>query len=98
MIEVNGRFFDWDEDKYVSNLVKHKIDFHEAITIFNDPNIVERYDEKYSFYEERFKAIGLSENMRILMVCHCYKENGDLIRIISARKATKGEIRIYGGA
>ena len=97
MIEIKSRFFDWDEDKYKINLRNHKIDFHEAVTIFDDPNIIERYDEKHSLYEERFTAIGLSENMRILMVCHCYRESGDLIRIISARKATKGEIKIYGG-
>lgn len=90
--------FVWDDNKHESNFNKHGISFEEAATVFKDPNYVEIYDEEHSLEESRFMVIGFSENMRVLTVCHCYRDDGNIIRIISARKATKGEIKIYGGA
>ncbi|MCL1986566.1 MAG: BrnT family toxin [Firmicutes bacterium] len=88
--------FVWDEDKYYSNIKKHNVDFYEAATVFEDPNSVLEEDEQHSYDEERFTIIGMSEELRILMVCHCYREN-DITRIISARKANKKEIKKYQG-
>lgn len=88
--------FIWNENKHVANIKKHGITFPEAATVFDDPNAVNTYDLEHSYNEDRFIVIGLSENRRLLMVCHCFRD-GDLIRIISARKATKGEYKLYGG-
>ena len=91
----NDRFI-WDENKHDDNICKHGIDFFEAATVFDDPNAVIEYDETHSIEEDRFVVIGISENMRLLLVCHCYKDDGDKIRIISARKATRPEANQYG--
>ena len=91
----NDRFV-WDEDKYDANVKKHGITFLEAMAVFDDPHALYKHDIEHSEDEERFIVIGLSSVMRILVVCHCYRD-GDVIRIISARKATKPEIKQYGG-
>ena len=91
-----NRFF-WDEEKHKINKRTHGIDFFEAATVFDDPNAEPEYDQDHSHDEERFKIVGISENMRLLLVCHCYRD-GDSIRIISARKATRPEANKYGGA
>ena len=90
-------YFVWDAQKYDANIKKHGVDFYEAATVFDDPQAVSFYDEAHSLDEDRFIIIGLSANERVLMVCHCFRENGDIVRIISARKAIKSEINIYGG-
>jgi len=90
-------FFNWDRDKNLSNIEKHGIPFKEAATVFLDANAALLNDDEHSEEEERFIIIGMSGNLRLLMVCHCYRENEDIIRIISARKATSGERKIYGG-
>ncbi|MCL2378864.1 MAG: BrnT family toxin [Defluviitaleaceae bacterium] len=77
---------------------KHGIDFFEAATVFDDPNAVSAYDDEHSHDEDRFVIIGMSENMRMLIVCHCFRVNGNFIRIISPRKAKKMETMLYGGA
>jgi len=87
--------FNWDENKNQSNIKKHKISFEEAATVFYDDNAVYINDISHSYEEERFLVIGRSKQYRFLFVCHCYKEN-DIIRIISARKATVHEINLYG--
>ena len=85
----------WDKIKNDSNIKKHKISFQEAATVFDDPDSITEYDEGHSNDEDRFSIIGLSANMRMLLVCHCYRNGDNFIRIISARKATKYEHDIY---
>ncbi len=88
--------FVWNETKAKENLRKHKISFEEAQTVFTDPYARIIYDPDHSKSEERFIILGLSSSLRILVVCHCYKEDEMIIRIISARKATKNERKKYG--
>lgn len=87
--------FEWDESKNSLNRKKHGIWFEEAQTAFEDQNARLFLDEKSSGSEDRFILIGLSSSVRILIVVHCYRESDETIRIISARKATKKEIKVY---
>ena len=95
---MQGLVFEWDENKNKANIRKHGISFNEALTVFSDENALLISDEEHSYYEERFVIIGLSLNLHLLVVCHCYKESESVIRLISARKATKKESNQYGGA
>ena len=88
--------FIWDKNKADENHRKHKIRFEEAQTVFTDPNARMIFDSKHSGEEERFILLGISSALRLLVVCHCYRENDMVIRIVSARKATKQERRQYG--
>jgi len=90
--------FNWDDDKNKANIRKHGISFNEAATVFLDENALFMTDEEHSDYEERFIIMGLSANLRLLVVCHCYRGNDKVVRIISARKATGKENGLYGGA
>ncbi len=90
--------FEWDEEKNRSNIKKHGISFVEAMTVFDDDDALYKPDIGHSFIEERFIILGISKNLRLLVVCHCYRSNDDVIRIISARKATRSESEQYGGA
>ena len=87
--------FEWDDKKNVLNIMKHGIDFHEAITVFLDEDGLIINDPEHSDIEERFIIIGVSNKGNILIVCHCYRENDEVIRLISARKATKRETKQY---
>ena len=87
----------WDENKNRKNIKKHKISFEEAETVFYDPEGILISDPEHSLEEDRFIILGLSKMLNLLVVCHCYKENDEKIRIISARKATKNESKFYGG-
>jgi uncharacterized protein len=87
--------FEWDEKKAEDNLKSHKVSFEEALTIFSDPNARMIYDPEHSEDEERFILLGISSGLRLLTVCHCYREDDMIIRIISARKATKKEQKQY---
>ena len=88
--------FDWDEKKNASNQKKHNgVSFEEAQTAFLDPNARLISDPDHSEDEDRFILLGVSERFRVLVTCHCYRQNDSVIRIISARKATKKEIRTY---
>ena len=91
----NSRFV-WDDKKHDANISKHGISFVEAMTVFDDPNARYLADTEHSDDEERFVVVGFSNFLRMLVVCHCYR-SGDIIRIISARRATKKETRLYGG-
>ena len=88
--------FVWDEKKAKENFIRHKMSFEEAQTVFSDPNARMIFDTEHSGDEERFILLGISSGLRLLVVCHCYRENDMLIRIISARKATKKEQKQYG--
>ena len=86
--------FEWDEEKNVSNQKKHGVSFQEAETVFIDENALLIHDPDSS-KEDRFILLGLGAKFRLLVVCHCYRENDEVIRIISARKATKTEQKRY---
>jgi hypothetical protein len=89
---------EWDIKKASSNKKKHDINFEEAKTAFYDENALIIDDPDHSDDEERFILLGLSSVTRLLVVCHCYRKKDSVIRIISARKATKKEsMQYYGG-
>lgn len=87
--------FEWDEHKAVANFKKHQVSFEEAKSIFFDEFGVQFFDEENSAGEDRFLMLGMSLEARLLIVCHCEREHGSVIRIISARKATKRESAFY---
>ena len=90
--------FEWDPNKNKANILKHRISFEDAQTVFDDENAKYLYDDAHSSEEERFHIIGEDAHFRELAVCHCYRgEDSEIIRIISARKATKLEIDYYYG-
>lgn len=91
-----GISFEWDEKKNVSNKKKHRISFEEAQTVFFDENALLIHDPDQSRGEDQFVLLGLSSKFRILVVCHCYRKSDEIIRIISARKATRSEQKEYG--
>ena len=80
--------FSWDDRKDKTNQKKHGISFDEAQTVFFDDNAIEFYDPDHSENENRFIMLGLSYCLRVLVVCHCLRENDSEIRIISARNKT----------
>jgi len=92
---MNEVDFNWDPRKADINLQKHGISFEEASSAFYDDRARIMYDPDHSQDEDRYVLLGVSEESRLLMVCHLYKENDRLIRIISARRATKDERRQY---
>ena len=87
--------FAWDPKKARANLDKHGVRFEEARSVFYDEHAVEFYDDKHSQWEDRFLLLGLSSRLRLLLVCHCYREKEGVIRIVSARKATQAESKHY---
>ena len=87
--------FDWDEQKNKSNRTKHGIWFEEAQTVFGDLHGRLFYDLEHSEHEDRFILLGLSSAARVLVVVHCYRSSDSVVRIISARKATRKEVRFY---
>lgn len=87
--------FEWDENKNKVNITKHGIDFAEACSIFFDDKAILFDDPDHSDDEDRFLLIGMSRTTRVLTVSHCYRKEGEVIRIISARKATKTETDYY---
>ena len=92
---MNKIQFQWDKNKAVENLKKHGVSFQEAETVFYDENAVEFYGDKHSEWEDRFLLLGVSATLRLLLICHCFKENDAVVRIISARKATAQEAKFY---
>lgn len=88
-------YFEWDDNKNETNKKKHKISFEEAKTVFYDADALVIDDPEHSIEEERFIILGLSQKANLLVVCHCYRASETVIRIISARKATKNEARQY---
>jgi uncharacterized protein len=87
--------FEWDERKNRSNRTKHGVWFEEAQTAFRDPNARLFHDPEHSEEEDRFILIGMSSAARPPVVVHCYREPDSVIRILSARKATKKEFEFY---
>lgn len=87
--------FDWDENKNKINLKKHGIDFEEAKTVFYDDDAIMFDDPEHSAEEERFLILGITKYENLCIVSHCYRDGDNIIRIISARKATKNETKTY---
>ncbi len=87
--------FEWDTRKAVENEKKHGVSFEEARTVFFDERARLIDDPDHSEEEDRFILLGLSNRLRLLVVCHCYRSEGGAIRIISARKATARESKSY---
>lgn len=87
--------YEWHEAKNRANRKKHGISFEEARTAFLDENARVVADSEHSGQEDRFVLLGLSTALRLLVVCHCYRQSERVIRIISARKATRIEQRQY---
>ena len=87
--------FSWDDRKEKENLRKHGVSFKEAQTVFYDEHARLIHDPDHSIEEDRYILLGFSSILRMLVVCHCYRKEETVIRIISARKATKKEQRKY---
>ena len=90
--------FEWDEAKAAANLKKHQVSFEAAKSVFFDEFGVQFFDDDHSSDEERFLMLGMSSEAKLLIVCHCERDHGATIRIISARKATRRESAFYRGA
>jgi hypothetical protein len=87
--------FEWDPDKAALNSKKHKVSFEDAQTVFSDERARLIDDPDHSEDEDRFVLLGLSQSLRLLVVVHCYRAEGNVIRIISARKANADEQQYY---
>lgn len=93
---MSGIQFKWDENKNRKNKRQHGVSFEEAQTVFLDEKAIRFFDPDHSEEENRFIMLGISFKLRVLVVCHCYRDNDEVIRLISARKADKDEIRDCG--
>ena len=89
--------FEWDPEKALANEKKHGVSFEEAQSVFYDDFARQFYDPEHSESEDRFLMLGMSNQSRVLLVCHCERSDGDVIRIISARRATRDERAYYEG-
>ncbi len=87
--------FECDPVKDAANFRKHGIAFEEALTAFYDEFARIIYDAEHSQDEDRFALLGMSTRLRLLVVCHCYRQNDRVIRVISARRANKKETAEY---
>ena len=87
--------FEWDEKKNRANIRKHGVTFEEAMTVFFDDNAILFDDPEHSDREERFLLLGMSTEANVMIVCHCCRQSDTVIRIISARKATRKEEQRY---
>jgi len=94
-IHMSGIRFEWDEKKNRENRRKHGVSFDEAQTVFLDENAIRFFDPDHSADEDRFLMLGISFRLRILVICHCYRADETVIRIISARKADRREEKVY---
>jgi uncharacterized protein len=83
--------FEWDDKKDKTNKRKHGVSFEEGRTAFYDENAIQYFDPDHSDEEDRFILLGISYQLKVLVVCHCFRESDSVIRIISARKADKEE-------
>ena len=92
---MDALHFEWDEAKANANLRKRGVGFEEAKAVFLDDCAKLIPDPDHSIDEERFVLLGFSSSLKLLVVCHCYRAEGRVIRIISARKATRQEAQIY---
>lgn len=89
--------FEWDAAKNRANARRHGVSFEETSSAFLDENGILIDDPGHSIGEERFVLLGLTSSLRLLVICHCYRQHADVVRLISARKADKGEREHYFG-
>ncbi|BCG64484.1 MAG: toxin, BrnA family [Methyloprofundus sp.] len=87
--------FEWDNNKDKVNISKHGVSFDEAQTAFYDEYAIQFFDPEHSESEDRFLLLGTSFKLKTIVVCHCFREEEAVIRIISARKADKDEAKAY---
>jgi hypothetical protein len=87
--------FSWDDKKNSANQRQDGVSFEEAQTVFFDEYAIEFEDPDHSETEDRFLLLGLSQKLRVLVICHCFRKSESEIRIISARRATKKEQKVY---
>jgi len=87
--------FEWNTVKAVTNVKKHGVSFEEAKSVFFDDFALQFFDQENSDTEDRFLMLGISNETNILLICHCERDDGNTIRLISARKATKNESKNY---
>lgn len=92
---MNDLSFEWDKSKATTNFKKHGVGFEEAKSAFSDEWAKLIADPDHSEDEDRFILLGYSSSMRLLVVCHCYRTDESIIRIISARKASRHEAASY---
>jgi uncharacterized DUF497 family protein len=92
---MNKIIFEWDNKKEKINRAKHGVTFDEAKTAFHDEYAIQFFDPDHSKDEERYILLGTSFTLKALVVCHCYRQEETIIRIISARKADKDEEEVY---
>lgn len=92
---MDALHFEWDEAKAKANVKKHGVSFEEAKSVFLDDQAKMIPDPDHSVEEERFVLLGYSSSLKLLVVCHCYRSEERVIRLISARKATRKEAQIY---
>jgi len=87
--------FEWDNKKGKANAKKHGVSFDEARTVFYDEYAIQFFDPEHSESEDRFLLLGMSFKLKTLIVCHCFRQEEAVVRIISARKADKDEEQVY---
>ncbi len=92
---MNEMGFEWDDRKEKTNIKKHGISFEEASSAFYDENAIQCFDPDHLEGEDRFILLGISFKLRVLVVCHCFRREETVIRLISARKADRGEEKEY---
>ncbi len=92
---MNELSFRWDPRKERLNVKKHGVSFREASTAFYDEQAIQFFDPDHSEEEDRFLLMGISFKLRVLVVCHCYRESEEIVRLISARKANTNEEQEY---
>ena len=94
-VHMSGILFEWDESKNRADKRKHGVSFEEAQTVFLDESAIRFFDPDHSTEEDRFLMLGISIHLRVLVMCHCFRVDDSLIRIISARKANRKEAGTY---
>ncbi len=89
--------FEWDNNKEKTNILKHGVTFAQASYVFADPFVLNKFDDEHSDDEDRYVLLGKSLNETVLVVVHTFRDKGgiEFVRIISARKATKTEKKVY---
>jgi len=97
VFEYNELLFDWDKNKNLANIKKHGVSFEEAASVFFDTEAAILPDTEHSYGEDRFIIIGASDEEKLLTVCYCERQNEEITRIISARRAEYTEIILYRG-
>ncbi|WP_216196847.1 BrnT family toxin [Polynucleobacter sp. UK-Mo-2m-Kol15] len=94
-VHITSLRFEWEPKKSSANLKKHGISFEEAKSVFYDEGAKLISDPDHSEDEDRFILLGVSHSLRVILVCHCYRSEDNVVRIISARKATPKESKAY---